>query len=78
MGVSTFLAFFALIFFFVFEIIIIIIVYALVPELPPAQINLTVLLSTSWQGVHQLCEMHPDLIAFRSTADEREWRACLE
>jgi hypothetical protein len=70
MGVSTFLAFFALIFFFVFEIIII--VYALVPELPPAHINLTVLLSTSWQGVHQLCEMHSDLIAFRSTADERE------
>ena len=78
MGVSTLLAFCALSPLSVFETTPPTTMYSLVPGLLPAQINLTVLLSSSWQGVHQLCEMHSDPGAFGSTADEREWRACLE
>jgi hypothetical protein len=37
-----------------------------------------VLPSTSLQGIHQLCQMHPDFITFGSTADEWERRACPE
>ncbi|KAL6844414.1 hypothetical protein ACP4OV_026087 [Aristida adscensionis] len=28
-----------------------------------------------WDGIHQLCQMHPDFVTLGSATDEREWRS---